>query len=68
MNPTKEELIQALNNIYTVIRKARMDGDEHDQLKKDFAIVQYIAEIYARLQDKEKAEKEAKKEEKTETE
>ena len=31
---------QALNNVWVVVRAAKMSGDEHDQLKADFASIQ----------------------------
>ena len=44
---------QALNNLWVVVRAARMVGDEHDQLKADFALIRQ--ELTESKKDKKKA-------------
>ena len=46
-----KKLQTALNNLWIVIRNVKMLGDEHDQLRNDFALIRETLEKKEQKQD-----------------
>ncbi len=43
----KKEMENALNNLWIVVREAKMSGQEHDQLRNDFIMIKEALESLA---------------------